>query len=124
MAHSMETYQRADGKWAWRIKSGDDIAATDGGQGYENESDCLAGLFGNFFDEWDESFLDLYAQWQATKGSGYDVPPEAQEGAPVHIRTAPPTPAEQAEADDAVLENRVVTDAAADHHTPTRDLDA
>lgn len=34
------TYLRHDGKWAWHLKSGANIIATDGGQGYENESDC------------------------------------------------------------------------------------
>lgn len=33
-------YKRADGKWAWRLTSGSDVIATDGGQGYENESDA------------------------------------------------------------------------------------
>ncbi|MCZ4327481.1 DUF1508 domain-containing protein [Brachybacterium paraconglomeratum] len=33
-------YKRADGKWAWNLKVNGDIVATDGGQGYENESDA------------------------------------------------------------------------------------
>jgi uncharacterized protein YegP (UPF0339 family) len=34
-------YKRADGRWAWSLKSDNgDIIATDGGQGYENEADC------------------------------------------------------------------------------------
>jgi uncharacterized protein YegP (UPF0339 family) len=34
-------YTRADGRWAWRLVADNgDIVATDGGQGYENESDC------------------------------------------------------------------------------------
>jgi hypothetical protein len=88
--HSMETYTRADGKRGWRIVVGSgpnaDIVATDGGQGYETERDCLGGLFGLFFGEWNESFLDLYAKWQSYAGSQYSVPPEAQEGAPVRVR--------------------------------------
>lgn len=83
--HSMETYQRADGKRGWRIKVDDDIVATDGGQGYNNEQDCLAGLFGNFFGTWDESFLELYEKWQKYAGSQYTVPPEAEAGIPVHV---------------------------------------
>lgn len=84
--HSVETYERKDGTRGWRIKVGDDITATDGGQGYENEKDCLAGLFGNFFGQWDDSFLELYAKWQAY-GGNYDIPPEAQEGVPVAVRS-------------------------------------
>jgi uncharacterized protein YegP (UPF0339 family) len=33
-------YQRTDKKWAWRLVSNGNIIATDGGQGYENESDA------------------------------------------------------------------------------------
>ena len=34
-------YKRADGKWAWQLKASNGaIVATDGGQGYENESDA------------------------------------------------------------------------------------
>jgi uncharacterized protein YegP (UPF0339 family) len=33
-------YTRVDGKWAWRLVSNGQIIATDGGQGYENESDA------------------------------------------------------------------------------------
>lgn len=85
--HSMEMYNRADGKVAWRVSVGGDIVATDAGQGYENEKDALAGLFGLWFGTWDESFLALYQKWQAYADTAqYDIPPEAQEGAPVHIQ--------------------------------------
>lgn len=41
MASQVEVYQRADDRWAWRLRSGNgQIIATDGGQGYENEADC------------------------------------------------------------------------------------
>lgn len=33
-------YKRADGKWAWNLKVNGRIVATDGSQGYENESDA------------------------------------------------------------------------------------
>jgi uncharacterized protein YegP (UPF0339 family) len=34
-------YKRVDGKWAWRLKADNGaIIATDGGQGYDNESDA------------------------------------------------------------------------------------
>lgn len=33
-------YKRSDGKWAWRLVSGSDVIATDGGQGYEDENDA------------------------------------------------------------------------------------
>jgi uncharacterized protein YegP (UPF0339 family) len=36
-------YKRVDGKWAWRLKADNGrIIATDGSQGYDNESDCRA----------------------------------------------------------------------------------
>lgn len=36
-------YTCSDGRWAWRLKSDNgQIVATDGGQGYENESDARA----------------------------------------------------------------------------------
>lgn len=33
-------YKRTDGKWAWRLVVNGNIVATDGGQGYSNESDA------------------------------------------------------------------------------------
>lgn len=33
-------YTRSDGKWAWRLVVNGNIVATDGSQGYDNESDC------------------------------------------------------------------------------------
>lgn len=33
-------YKRADGKWAWNLTVNGNIIATDGGQGYENESEA------------------------------------------------------------------------------------
>ena len=37
----LEIYQREDGLWAWRlVHQNGEILATDGGQGYENRSDC------------------------------------------------------------------------------------
>jgi uncharacterized protein YegP (UPF0339 family) len=36
-------YKRSDGKWAWQLTATNgQVIATDGGQGYENESDCRA----------------------------------------------------------------------------------
>lgn len=32
--------ERADGKWGWQLVSNGNIIATDGNQGYENESYC------------------------------------------------------------------------------------
>lgn len=38
---TFEVYQRADGKWAWRLKATNGyILATDGGQGYNNRADA------------------------------------------------------------------------------------
>jgi uncharacterized protein YegP (UPF0339 family) len=37
----IEIYQRADGKWAWRVRaSNGQVVATDGGQGYENRDEA------------------------------------------------------------------------------------
>ena len=37
----LDIYQRADRKWAWRLKADNgQVIATDGGQGYENRGDC------------------------------------------------------------------------------------
>lgn len=38
---NLEIYQRADKRWAWRLRAGNgSIIATDGGQGYENRTDA------------------------------------------------------------------------------------
>lgn len=97
--HNVETYERADGKRGWRVRSGDDIVATDGGQGYNNEEDCLAGFFGCFFGEWDMTFLELYQKWQQYDGqsSKYTIPPEAMEGPPVRVREDADAPNYQAD---------------------------
>jgi uncharacterized protein YegP (UPF0339 family) len=54
MAGSGELYQRADDKWAFRIKaSNGQIVATDGGQGYESKSDTrdtLEKVMGGEYD--------------------------------------------------------------------------
>ncbi|MFL2002028.1 YegP family protein [Microbacterium sp. A1-JK] len=40
-APGLEVYERADEKWAWRLRAANgQIIATDGGQGYENREDC------------------------------------------------------------------------------------
>ena len=42
MAYKVEVYRREDAKFAWRLVADNgDIVATDGGQGYENMSDCV-----------------------------------------------------------------------------------
>jgi len=33
-------YKRKDGRWAWNLTVNGEVVATDGGQGYENESDA------------------------------------------------------------------------------------
>ena len=83
--HHMEITDRPDGKHGWQITVGDDIVATDHGQGYNNKQDALHSLFGIFLGTWDTSFLDLYEQWQSYEGTGYDLPEGAAEGVPVRI---------------------------------------
>lgn len=39
----LHCYKRSDNKWAWRLTADNGaIVATDGGQGYNNYSDCQA----------------------------------------------------------------------------------
>ncbi|MFL1999476.1 hypothetical protein [Microbacterium sp. A1-JK] len=40
MAAERNIYEREDGTWGWRLKSGGSVIATDGNQGYESESFC------------------------------------------------------------------------------------
>lgn len=45
MAGSGETYQRSDGKYAFRVKArNNEIVATDGGQGYNSRTDAKSTL--------------------------------------------------------------------------------
>lgn len=74
--HSIETYTRQDGKSGWRALVGDDVVATDGGQGYNNDEDALSGFFGLFFGSWDTSFLGEYDKWQAYAGQQANPAPE------------------------------------------------
>jgi uncharacterized protein YegP (UPF0339 family) len=67
MAHSLESYKDASGEWRWRIKANGNIVA-DSGEGYKNEKDALTSLFGIYFAEYDESFLDVYTRWQQYAG--------------------------------------------------------
>lgn len=82
--HSVEHYVDDAGEHRWRIKVGDDVIAVSP-DGYTDKRNALHSLFGIWFGNWDESFLALYQEWQAFAGEAYEVPPEAQEGAPVHI---------------------------------------
>lgn len=39
----LHCYKRTDGKWAWRLTADNgSVVAVDGGQGYNNYSDCQA----------------------------------------------------------------------------------
>jgi hypothetical protein len=84
--HHVETYETKDDKIGWRVTVGDNIISSDARQGYENEKDALQAFFGQFFGEWDETFLGLYQQWQGYAGTGYEPGVLAQEGVPVRIR--------------------------------------
>jgi uncharacterized protein YegP (UPF0339 family) len=53
-------YKRADGKWAWRLVSGSNIIATDGGQGYENEGDARTmadRVIGGYYKDADKKII-------------------------------------------------------------------
>jgi hypothetical protein len=82
--HHVEDYTDDAGETRWRITVGDDVVAVSP-DGYTDRRNALHSLFGIWFGNWDESFLSLYQEWQAFAGEAYEVPPEAQEGAPVHI---------------------------------------
>lgn len=133
--HSMYAGQRGDGKWSWHIKVGDDIVASDAGQGYNNEQDCLHSLFGIFFADWDESFLDWYAKWQSFAGENPpEQSPETEEGAPVRIVAAggqldasaqtfkSPFPAKDADAPNYEATSADHADAVAPHRATPVDL--
>lgn len=106
-SNMIETYKRADGKWAWRItaKRGnlpDAIIATDGGQGYGNEHDCLSGLFSVFFGSYDTSYLAAYQRWAETEERRGNTPPEAyvREADPEPIDVLPAAPGDTAPVDE------------------------
>lgn len=69
--NTIEVLTRADGKYAWHIIAKgtegsavpDQVIATDGSQGYENEHDALQGLFRVFFGAYDMSFLHFHKMW-------------------------------------------------------------
>jgi uncharacterized protein YegP (UPF0339 family) len=86
----MYVSQRADGKWQWQIKVGDDVVASDASQGYENKQDALHSLFLIFFGDWNETFLTLYADWQAYAGEAGSLPEGAEDGPPVRVNTSLP----------------------------------
>lgn len=67
--HTIESYKDASGEWRWRIWAGNkhDIVA-DSGQGYTRERDSLTALFGIYFGQYDESFLEVYGKWQSYAG--------------------------------------------------------
>lgn len=54
-------YTRADGKWAWRLLADNgQIIATDGGQGYNNESDARSmadRIIGGEFKDADKKII-------------------------------------------------------------------
>jgi uncharacterized protein YegP (UPF0339 family) len=53
-------YKRTDGKWAWRLVSNGNVIATDGGQGYENESDCRTmadRIIGGYYKDADKQII-------------------------------------------------------------------
>src|SRR5438309_2123750 len=64
--HTIQTYQEesTNADWRWRIvvKDTGDVVA-DSGEGYRNKKDMLNSLFGIFFGDYDETFLDLYVEW-------------------------------------------------------------
>jgi uncharacterized protein YegP (UPF0339 family) len=54
-------YKRTDGKWAWRLEADNGkIIATDGGQGYNNESDArtmVDRVIGGYYKDADKRIV-------------------------------------------------------------------
>ena len=44
MANHAEVFRDASGEWRWRLKAANGRVIADSGEGYANQSDCLAGL--------------------------------------------------------------------------------
>lgn len=68
--HTINTYKDKQDQWRWSIAvtpgtpagTPEDVVA-DSGQGYANRKDMLNSLFGILFGSYDDSFLELYAEW-------------------------------------------------------------
>lgn len=73
--HKINDFKDANGDWRWNIVvtpgtpggTPDDIVATSA-EGYSNRKDMLNSLFGHFFATYDESFFELYREWNPEAG--------------------------------------------------------
>lgn len=104
--------KREDGKWGWRIialgsgATETNIIATDGGQGYEREEDCLAGLFRVFFGAYTPTFLAAHSRWVALGGDDAEKPEpfvrtlESDRDAIAYVEPVTLTPADGASSHD------------------------
>lgn len=94
--HTINTYQDKEGQWRWNISvtpgtpagTPDDIVA-DSGQGYNSRHEMLTSFFGMYFGQYDDSFLELYSEWNPEDHGGgiqtpeeilNDTPPEFPDG--------------------------------------------
>lgn len=59
-------YKRKDGKWAWHLRVGANVIATDGGQGYESRT--TATRMANAVVEGDYSHADKQIRETASEG--------------------------------------------------------
>ena len=53
-------YTRSDGKWAWRLVVNGNVVATDGSQGYEDESECRKmadRVIGGYYSEAEKKII-------------------------------------------------------------------
>lgn len=69
----IDMYQDAKDEWRWRIRSGNGSIIADSGEGYKNKGDALHGLFTIFFGAYEDSFLNLYSEWQQYKTAPNDL---------------------------------------------------
>lgn len=55
-------YRREDGKWSWQLVVGEQVIATDGGEGYENKNQCRASadnVIGGYYRRAERRIRDL-----------------------------------------------------------------
>jgi uncharacterized protein YegP (UPF0339 family) len=78
--HTINTYQDKQGQWRWNISvtpgtpggTPDDVVA-DSAQGYDSKHEMLTSFFGVYFGTYDDSFLELYQEWNPSD-DGQGVP--------------------------------------------------
>lgn len=71
--HTIRDYQDDKGYWHWQVLvPGEDIISQSA-QGYKERADMLNDLYGQYFGAYDDSFLDLYQQWNPNGDNGTPI---------------------------------------------------